>query len=191
MKTVTVIEGFSGGPKKTRRFKQALAAAGFKIVNNRHQADVIVAHSAGIYAVPVNADAKLLMLIGPNYWPEKPLLKRMRGHMKAATKNQISNYGWRFYFWTKILEFYYFFTRNKYMWLGIIHNNKLDHINKLISKHGRKTLIIRNREDSYTSSQVLKEINHRQVTLIELPGIHDDYYTNPKPYIDLLLRELK
>jgi hypothetical protein len=190
MKTVAVIEGFSGGPLKTRRFKKALVAAGFKVVNNRHQADILIAHSAGIYAVPLRARAHLLMLIGPNYWPGRPLLMRMRSHLRAASKNQIDNFGWRFYVWTKILELYYFFRRNRYMWLGIIHNNKLDYINKLTAMPNRKTIIIRNSEDSYTGRQLLKETKHDRVSLVELSGIHDDYYENPKPYIDLILKEL-
>ena len=69
------------------------------------------------------------------------------------------------------------------MWLGILNNNKLSFL-----EHGdRKVILVRNREDRYTTPDI-KEIakKYPNIKFVELPGLHEDYYENPKPYIDLL-----
>ncbi len=190
MKTVCVIEGFSGGPLHTRGFRKSLEEAGFKVIKNRHNADVVVAHSAGIYGIPTDTEATLLMLIGPTYWPGNPLLKRVARHTKSSKKFLLSNFGRRHYLWTRILQSYYFFRRNIYMWYGIFHNNRLGHLNRLIQKGNRKVLIIRNLEDPFISPDIAHKISGRNVKYIELPGVHEDFVSNPKPYIDLLLKEI-
>jgi hypothetical protein len=190
MKTVTVIEGFAGGPLHTRQFRNALTQAGFKVIKNRQEADIIIAHSAGIYGIPQTSSAKLLILIGPTYWPGRRLIKRVIRHTQTSRRYHVSNFGWRYYIWKKILEFYYFFRRHSYMWLGIIHNNRLEHLNRLIRQPGRKTLIIRNQDDPFSGPGLEQAIKGSNLSFVELPGVHDDYVTNPKPYIDLLLKEI-
>ncbi|MGH7157344.1 MAG: hypothetical protein ACREGG_04520 [Candidatus Saccharimonadales bacterium] len=190
MKTVAVIEGFSGGPLHTRRFRKALVEAGFEITNNRAAADIIVAHSAGIYGIPLEARAHLLMLIGPTYWPGVRLIKRSFRHARSSGRYHLSNFGLWFYLRKKLLEIYYFFRRNKYMWLGIKHNNRLNKLNKLIEKPGRRTIIIRNQDDPFTSPQLRNKIKSEKVKFVELPGVHDHFAENPQHYIELLLKEI-
>lgn len=189
MRTIAIIEGFSGGPINTRRFREELSEAGFKVIKNRQEADIIVAHSAGIYAVPINARAGLLMLIGPTYWPGRALLARLLKHSSDSRKYYVTKFGRRYYARKKLLELYYFFTRNRYLWLGIIHNNRLSRLEKLISKPERKIIIIRNQDDAYSGKQIAQKIHAKNVKFIEMPGIHDDYYENPKPYVQLLMKE--
>lgn len=188
MKTVALIEGFSGGPIKTRRFRKALVDAGFKIIKNSSKADIVIAHSAGIYAIPASARANLLMLIGPTYWPGRSLYARLRQHMGDSRRYYVSRFGRLYYTKKKILEVYYFFIRHKYLWLGIVHNNRLEKLQQLTSRPGRKTIIIRNTDDAYSGRGLEQQIKDKNVTYVELPGIHDDYYENPGPYIELLLK---
>lgn len=190
MKSVCVIEGFSGGPMHTRQFRKALTDAGFQVIKNRRQADIIIAHSAGIYAVPDDARAHLIMLIGPTYWPGRPLIKRVSQHTKTSRRHHVQNFGWAYFIWKKLLELYYFFRRHNYMWLGILNNNKLEHVQKLMGRADQKTLVVRNQSDPFTSPQIKTLIKGPGVKYVELPGVHDDYVKNPKPYIDLLLKEL-
>ncbi len=186
MRTVAVIEGFSGGPMHTRRFRQALAEAGYQLIKNRREADIIIAHSAGIYGIPAAAKADLLILIGPTYWPGQKLIKRLVRHTRSSRRYHVAKFGWRYYLWKKLLELYYFFRRHRYLWLGIIHNNRLDRLNKLIEKPGRRTIIIRNQDDPFSSPALRNELRSRNVQFQQMPGVHDDYVTNPRPYIDLL-----
>lgn len=189
MKSVALIEGFSGGPLHTRQFRKALQQSGFKVTNDRRRADIIIAHSAGIYAVPDDADAHLIMLIGPTYWPGQPLLKRVVRHTRTSRQYYVSNFGWRYYVWKKLLELYYFFRRHNYMWLGILNNNKLKHIQKLMGRADQKTIVIRNQSDPFTSPEIKNIIKGPGVSYVELPGVHDDYLKNPKPYINLIQKE--
>jgi hypothetical protein len=190
MKTVAVIEGFAGGPMHTRHFRRALSEAGFRVIKDRRKADIIVAHSAGIYGIPPEIGSKLLMLIGPTYWPGERLIKRTLRHTRRSKRYHVAILGWRYYIWKKLLEVYYFFRRHNYMWLGILNNNQLGHLQKLIKQPGRKTIIVRNSEDPYCSPGIKNDIKGQGVKFIELPGVHDDYVSNPNPYIDLLLNEL-
>jgi hypothetical protein len=190
MKTVCVIEGFSGGPMHTRLFRKSLKQAGFAVIKDRKKANIIIAHSAGIYGIPADVEAGLLMLIGPTYWPGRKLIKRVAKHTNLSKRYHVSKFGWRYYAWKKLLELYYFFRRHTYMWLGIIHNNRLGHLERLINHAGRKTIIIRNQQDPFSSPGLKEKIIAKNVRFVELPGVHDDYVTNPQPYIDLLLKEL-
>lgn len=191
MKTVAVIEGFSGGPMHTRRFRKALAEAGFRVVKDKRRADIIIAHSAGIYGIPENVKAKLLVLVGPTYWPGQPLIKRVARHTRASRNYHVSRFGWKYYLWKKTLEVYYFFRRHKYMWLGIRNNNSLDRLNKLAGRPDRKIIIVRNQDDTFSSPKIKELIEDwPDVRFVSLPGVHDDYVTNPKPYIDLIRQAL-
>jgi hypothetical protein len=189
MKTVAVIEGFAGGPMHTRQFRKSLSQSGLGVIKDRKNADIIVAHSAGIYGIPLDAKARLLILIGPTYWPGQRLIKRVARHTLTSRRYHVANFGWRYYIWKKILEFYYFFRRHTYMWLGIIHNNRLGHLRGLIGQAGRKIIIIRNSDDPFSSPELKDKIKGPNVKYIILPGVHDDYITNHKPYIDLILKE--
>jgi hypothetical protein len=190
MKTVAVIEGFAGGPLHTRYFRKKLTEAGFKVIKDRRQAEIIVAHSAGIYAVPADCQARLLMLIDPTYWPGQKLIKRTVRHTRSSGKYHLRKFGVLYYLRKKLLEIYYFFRRHSYMWLGILNNNKLGHLRELIARKDRRVIIIRNSRDPYCTPQIQHKLKGPNVKYMELPGVHDDYISNPEPYIDLILKEL-
>lgn len=189
-KTVALIEGFAGGPLHTKKFRKTLASAGFKVIKDSERADIVIAHSVGIYGVPVNSRAKLLLLIGPIYWPGERLIKRATKHIRNSKRYHVSKFGWGYFLRKRLLEIYYFFTRHIYMWIGIKNDNRLNHLYKLVNQPGRKTVILRNHDDPFSSPDLKEKINQTGAKFIELPGVHDDYISNPKPYIDLLLKEL-
>jgi hypothetical protein len=189
MKTVAVIEGFFGGPLHTRQFRKALAENGFSVTNPR-DAEIIIAHSAGIYAVRSDTKAKLLLLIGPTYWPGKSLVKRVSAHAKTSRKYHSDTFGILFYIRKELLGLYYFFRRHRYMWLGIRNNNRLHHIEQLAKPPSRKVIVIRNDDDPFSAPQLRREINQRGIKYVTMPGVHDHFVMNPKPYIDLLLKEI-
>ncbi len=187
MKMVAVIEGFSGGPMHTRAFRRAVRQAGFSVVRNYRKADIIVAHSAGIYAIPPDVRARVLVLIGPTYWPGRKLIKRVFAHTKSGRLFYVKNYGWWFYIWKKALELYYFFRRHRYLWLGVKNNNKLDRLYALAGNQDRQIILVRNHDDSFCDPAIGELFKGRSnVRYVELPGVHEDYTTNPKPYIKLM-----
>ncbi len=66
MKTVAILEGWAGGPWHTRQFRQLLKKAGF-VVAKVEDAEIIIAHSAGIFDIPSNRQAKVIIMIGVPY----------------------------------------------------------------------------------------------------------------------------
>jgi len=192
MKTVAVIEGFSGGPMHTRTFRKAVRRAGFSVVKNYREADIIVAHSAGIYAIPPNVRARVLILIGPTYWPGRKLIRRVLAHTKSGRQFFVDNYGWRLYAWKKLLESYYFFRRHRYLWLGVKNNNRLDRLYELANDRSRQIILIRNHDDPFCDPAIQELFRDQtNVRYVELPGIHEDFTVNPRPYIKLLLEHAK
>jgi len=171
----------------TRTFRKAVRRAGFSVVKNYREADIIVAHSAGIYAIPPDVRARILILIGPTYWPGRKLIRRVLAYTKSGRLFYVKNYGWRFYIWKKVLELYYFFRRHRYLWLGIRNNNKLDRLYKLADDQDRQIILVRNRDDPFCDPAIQELFKDRpNVRFVELPGVHEDYTTNPKPYIKLM-----
>jgi hypothetical protein len=51
----------------------------------------------------------------------------------------------------------------------------------------KNVLVIRNKQDQICSADIkVAMAAYPDFYYWEMPGEHDDYYTNPKPYIDLL-----
>ena len=188
VKTVAILQGWAGGPWHTKMFVTGLKEAGFKHTKDAKNADIIVAHSTGCYGVPKNAKANLILLMGPPYWPDKSLLRRVirkkRNDTKHVTKHHGISYTLKKSFW----ELAYIFLKPSYTLLALLnhrHSKFLEHLKD------KKLIMVRNREDN-TSSPDLEAatLGYSNIKYLEMPGHHDDYYTNPKPYIDLLLKEL-
>jgi len=63
--------------------------------------------------------------------------------------------------------------------------------NKADEQLGQNVLVIRNKQDALCSADLKVALAaYPDFYYWELPGEHDDYYTNPKPYIDLLPQSL-
>jgi hypothetical protein len=185
MKTIAVIEGFSGGPILTKNFRQALVGAGLKIVHDVRKADIIFAHSAACYGVPLNIRAELVVLVGPPYWPGQSIGARLIRTYKALKEHDLEKFGRSYYFKKKCAGLLYAVIRPKLLWWGITKNRSLG----FLSLPAKNMLIVRNTEDTYCSPQI-KDMLKDQAKYVELPGVHDDYITNPGPYIKLIQSNL-
>ena len=188
MKTVALIEGFAGGPRLTKKFRLSLHEAGFRIIKTSSRADVIIAHSAGCYNLPLTSDAQLIMLIGLPYWPGRSIYSRNRRDRKAAKAYELSHFGRQYFIRKRLLQAYYFLIRPKYFWLALVWHTKLAFVELLSDK---KVIFVRNSDDNYLTPKIKKSLAPLpNIKYFELPGQHDDYYTNPAPYIEILLKEL-
>lgn len=65
-KSVSILYGFGEGRWHGRKLRIALQAADFTIANDPHDADIIIAHSGGMYALPENTSNKILFLVAPS-----------------------------------------------------------------------------------------------------------------------------
>lgn len=186
--SVFIFQGWAGGKWHTRDFAKALQSNGFVVSDNSSNADIIVAHSTGCYGLPTDLKARLVMLMNPPYWPDKSILERLLKKKGHDTKLAHREHGKRYVFLKTLWEGVYIVTRPRYTVLAIKHHRKLDFLEHLEDK---KVVLVRNENDYFCSPGIESAVKkYPNVRYIQLPGAHDDYYTNPKPYIDLLLKEL-
>ena len=88
----------------------------------------------------------------------------------------------------KLLEVYYVIAKPRYTYSVLRNQSHLDFLDQLKVV---PTLLIRNTHDEFCSPQIKQAVkSHKNIRYIEIPGYHSDYYTNPDPYIDLLLKQL-
>jgi hypothetical protein len=158
------------------------------VIKKAGQADVIIAHSTGCYFLPNKAKASLTILINPPYWPGEPIVERWLRMNKNETKFILRRFGWGTFLKNKLWEIYYIFAKPSYTWSVLKNQSHLDFINQFPD---RNMVLARNTEDEFCSPQIEEIISSRKnFKYVEIPGYHSDYYTNPQPYIELLLKEL-
>ncbi|MBI2592163.1 hypothetical protein HYW36_01670 [Candidatus Saccharibacteria bacterium] len=188
-KTVAILHGWAGGKWHVRRFVKALKDSGFELGTRQANADIIVAHSTGCYRLKENTDAKLVVLIGPPYWPSKSILHRLLRKKGHDTHHQLRNEGVLFTINKLLFEIIYVIIKPSYSFIALKHHRYLHCLDLLENK---EVILIRNEEDYFCSPEIKDRLKkYSNVRYIELPGGHDDFMTNPKPYIDLLLKELE
>jgi hypothetical protein len=158
------------------------------VVNSRRKADIVIAHSAACYSLPVRLRAQLVMFIDPPYWPGRTLRSRFKSNFKSVTKNDIGSFGRKYHLRKRVLQSIYMITRSRYFWLGVTKHKSLNFLRLNVAR----LIIVRNKDDDFCGPE-LKNIakNNRKIKYVELPGLHDDFIVNPKPYIELLSSELR
>lgn len=188
MKTVAIIHGWAGGPKLAVRFVREIEQAGFKIIKNPETADFILAHSTGCYFLPRDSRARLIVLIDPPYWPGQRILERWVRMNKNETKFLITHLRFGRFFRNKFWEIIYIFTKPNYSWSVLRNQSHLEFLDQLADK---SAVLVRNKDDEFCSPHIKKKLSsYKNIKYIEIPGYHSDYYTNPRPYIGLLLEAL-
>lgn len=187
MINVAVKPGWAGGKWHTRQFEAALKSAGYEISDYLH-ADVIVAHSVACYDLKVKSPATYYILIDPPYWPGKNIVLRFLDKQVQDIKTMSTRYGKKYVAKKILWGLVYLIVRPQYTALAIKKADTLDFLDQLKEKN---VLVIRNKQDPISSADLKIAIAaYPDFYYWELPGEHDDYYTNPKPYIDLLPTEL-
>ena len=188
MKTVAIAHGWAGGRWHVRRFVKALKQSGFEERKRVANADVIVAHSTGCYRLKESTNAKLILLIGPPYWPTKSILHRLLKKKSHDTHHRLRNEGILFTINKLLFEIIYVIIKPSYTFIALKHHRYL-HFLELIKN--KKVVLIRNEEDYFCSPEIEKAVkDYKNIRYLELPGGHDDFMTNPRPYVDLILKEL-
>lgn len=188
MKTISIIHGWAGGKWHTADFENELEKAEFNIIEDSRKSDIIFAHSAGCYKIPSSNQARLVVLIGVPYWPGKSILKRF--FIKTASDGtEIARlFGYRYASMKLLWQVVYGLAHPEMAFAALKNHDRLNFFSKLEEK---KVIVIHNQNDVYSSSglrAVLK--NKANLKYIDVPGLHDDYYTNPRLYVDLIIKEL-
>jgi hypothetical protein len=165
--------GWSEGSWHGKRLRRALIEASYEITTNPETADVIIAHSGGCFMLPRKTTAKLVILVGLPYWPDKHPLQGTREKIKLESKD---------FWWYKksLFNAYYLISKPVYS----IKMNK-ERKKLTLPKYQEATvLLLRNEHDTYMhsgKSQLLAE--EKNWKFKQLKGQHDDLWLNPAFYI--------
>lgn len=185
MKTVTILHGWAGGWWHVREFTKALKRAGFRVVKNPSQANVVIAHSTGCYRLNEGSKASLFILLGPPYWPSKSILRRLLLKKGHDTSLHLKDRGVIFAINKSIWEIIYIIIKPSYTFIALKHHRYLHFLDLL---EGKRVILIRNEKDYFCSPQIKDAVQKfKNVQYVSLPGGHDDFMINPRPYIDLVL----
>lgn len=181
------MEGWAGGLQLSKQFRQALITAGFNITEP-WQADVLIAHSTACYDLPIKSPINLFFLIDPPYWPGKSIFNRAVEKKRIDSKMTNQAGGWTAVLKKTVWEGLYIFKKPKYTPLALKNNPSLDFLGPLKSK---QVVLVRNKDDAFCSPDIQVALSgFPNVRYAVVPGGHDDYMTNPQPYIDLLYKAI-
>lgn len=187
MINVAVKQGWAGGKWHTRQFEAALKGAGYEISDDMH-AEVVIAHSVACYDLKIKSPATYFILIDPPYSPGKNILQRFIDKQLQDNKTLSARYGKKYVVKKILWGIAYAIMKPQYLDLALKNADKLDFLDELKEKN---VLVIRNKHDPICSADLKVALAaYTDFYYWEMPGEHDDYYTNPQPYIDLLPTEL-
>lgn len=175
---VAIIPGFTEGDWHTKKLRQRLHQQGFVVINQPLQADIVITHSAGWYEAPAPQFGQLHVHIGPPHWPGRSLTRRMLAkvlidlryyHRQGAHGHWVQKTLWSGYYlvryprrWTKLYS--------RYRPEGVVPAPP-------------NTVFIWNHDDTFTHHTQLEPLGGQ---LHSLPGIHDDIWLNPEPYVTII-----
>lgn len=182
------MHGWSEGPWQSRKFRAVLKDRKLEITKDAVKSDIVVAHSFGCYLVPRETKAKVVMLIGIPHWPKRSYFASawINSHEGFYHHHKEGELEW----WIAKLahNLWYTVSRPKMTYdLLTKHNAK----NLVKAGPGRNVLLIRNHADAFCHPNVQEILPATsRYKLVEMPGGHEDCWVNPKPYVDLLLKEI-
>jgi hypothetical protein len=183
MINVAIKQGWAGGPWHTKQFEQAVRTAGFTVTDVAH-ADVVIAHSMACYDLKTKTPAQYYILIDPPYAPGQSVIGRFIQKQRQDNRTLKTSQGWKYILGKNIWGAFYVLAKPKYTSLTLKSAGQLDFLGDLKTKN---VLVIRNEQDFICSPAIHVALaSYPHVFFKTLPGEHDDYYTNPQPYIDLI-----
>jgi hypothetical protein len=181
VQTYYIHYGFSHGPAHSRSFRRQIEQAGYIQAASSETADIIIAHSAGTWAIPKQTTAQLILLIG------QPLQdgKRVKSFTKALRQS------WQ-------LNRKHTATFSSHVFFSLCYslrypNRQLTAIRRAASFHNpddyldQQVIYVINRHDVWPTSHHLSDIvAQRNYSFISLNGSHDELWYSPGIYIDII-----
>ena len=183
-----LLVGWAENRWKTSDLVSILAARGATQTNNPDIADVVIGHSAGCHHIRPAKNQKLLLLIGPLYG-RQPLFIR-------------TSQEWFFdslYYFKKGLVIKWLLKNIYYLYFGLRHPQVTLKVYRQVRKplpakainSYKKVLVVRNSRDHFCERSIQELVKTwPAASLVQPEGHHDDLWTNPRLYVDLIIKEL-
>lgn len=187
MKTVAILHGWSEGRWHTKKLVKELEKLEFAVIKDVKKADIIIAHSLGVLEIPENVAAELIMLIGVPFWPGKKISKAFRENLRHEAGMRHGFLWWvRRSCWATLYATRRIFKNWRLLKRRVKKEYKLPKIAKT-----RKVVMIRNELDSFMHPETHNLLPEAKgFKLVKIPGGHEDWWINPKRYVELLLKHL-
>lgn len=173
---VAIIYGWAEGPLVGRQLRRSLHAAGHTVTTKAEDADVIIAHSGGCFLLPARTSARVIILVGLPYWPERHPL----ANLPRKIIQDMRTAGWL----QKTLANSYYLVTRPDRWLKMWRNWE----KAMYPSYDLATIItVRNESDVFQNPVELAKFAFNQGWHTHfLPGEHDDLWSNPQPYVELI-----
>ena len=179
---LAILYGFCEGSQTGKRFEASARQAGFEIVKDARTADVIVAHSGGCYLVPEKNSATKILLVGPSCWPGKPLpmafLQKFYRDFKAHSQDDALRFWCHKTLWNSVYVWNVWANWRMLLAMKLFMYRQFD---------PATAVIVRNANDTFVTPNVANLPFASNIQIVNLPGEHDDLWTYPEKYINLMV----
>lgn len=175
---VAIAYGWGEGVAHSKKLRDELEKANYKVVHDLQAADIVISHSGGGFLLSKAINAKLILLVDLPWWPGKHPLRSLATKLNYEFKRRAE--GWKR---KNIMHVYYTLFRSRYlyqMW-------------RAWKKSAFPTLevplfvYVRNELDPFVHPVEFLSLSQKMNWKIEsLPGSHDDLWLNPKPYVKIM-----
>ncbi|HUB93249.1 MAG TPA: hypothetical protein VMB52_01990 [Verrucomicrobiae bacterium] len=184
--SIAILPGIVSGKQTTRQIQTLLRQAGYRVVKDPAEADIVLAHSAGCLWLPMVASQdQILVLVNPPYWPGRTVRERIRD--RSRSNAQFYTYDIPLLAWiTRQCRGVYYAVRNPLRTRYILQNIASYDLRETV-RGKRRIIVVRNRHDDWLTPDLaeLPQLNPN-LMLVHIPGEHDDFNYHPQRYVRLL-----
>lgn len=186
---VAILYGFGEGERHGRELRKALQAAGFTMATSPKTADIIIAHSGGMYSLPKNTAGKIIFIIAPSCGqPSKTWLQTQGA--KVWQDMQYFLHSGLFIQWLY-----------KSFWNGVYLTAQIPRLSTLWRIHQKHqaglpitnttTTVVTFKDDPWSGYITAKEqAKHPTYTFMQMDAIHDDIWLQPELYVKLIRQQI-
>lgn len=181
MKTIGFSYGWAEGRLHSRKLEKQLMQNGYAISRDLETCDIIIAHSGGVFLLPKETKAEIILLFGVPYWPERSPLLSLFIKIKYEVFSPKP-------FLSRLIKNIY----NVIYLFNFKHQLK---IQKMFYKHGYPKTSVKTIAVSYDKDPFMDPEKSKDLALkmnwhfIRFTGQHDDIWLIEKPILDLLKQE--
>lgn len=188
-RSIFILPGYGEGRWHTRKLYAALFPLGYHKAWSARKADIVITHSAGCFFLPNTKSNNLIILIGPPYWPGKPLLvslvQKLWGDFNGAVRRHHVGFWLRKICWNS-----FYILTNLLRVARIAHYASKQNFHEAL--RGKRVAIIRNDDDSWLSPRAAELLPKGETFYhYSLPGEHEDCWVYPEFHAELIDRIIK
>jgi hypothetical protein len=184
-KTVCILYGFGEGPRVGKRLIAALQTAGYTITDDAATADILIAHSGGIWLLPENTANKVVIMMNPSCTPLHKLpavfiQKMFIEFVQSVKKRHIKSWLQK-----SVANTWYVLTRPAYNLRMVARGTKdPTHLPAIAAQ---QVIIVNARHDPWASHLPRSETARLpHYVFISHPGSHDGLWLHPKYCVDIV-----